>query len=158
MGGEALQMVTDWCQHLRTVLLWGEEDPLFPKTQVGLGESGGFAATGLSREGWRDAGPIRAIFKDAFTAAGLPYFNPRSFPDTLVQRGQRICTTPEDFRAWSLNLGHQGVLTTFTSYGQMSSQRQAELIRAMGKRSPAEGAERLAAMVAETVRKYQAEI
>ncbi|MCW3849488.1 hypothetical protein OF829_19800 [Sphingomonas sp. LB-2] len=151
-------MVTDWCQHLRTVLLWGEEDPLFPKTQVGLGESGGFAATGLSREGWRDAGPIRAIFKDAFTAAGLPYFNPRSFPDTLVQRGQRICTTPEDFRAWSLNLGHQGVLTTFTSYGQMSSQRQAELIRAMGKRSPAEGAERLAAMVAETVRKYQAEI
>lgn len=132
VGGDAARIVTEWCQHLRTTLLWGEDDPLFPKTQIGLGEQGGFVATGLSREGWSNAGPIRAIFRDAFTAAGLSYFNPHSFRDTLVQLGERVCTSPESFKAWSQNLGHEGVLTTFTSYGRVSAQRQAELIRGAG--------------------------
>lgn len=133
VGGDAARIVTEWCQHLRTELLWGEDDPLFPKTQIGLGKSGGFTATGLSREGWSNAGPIRTIFRDAFTAAGLPYFNPHSFRSTLAQLGERVCTSPESFKAWSQNLGHEGVLTTFTSYGQVSPQRQAELIRTAGR-------------------------
>ncbi|HVK80684.1 MAG TPA: tyrosine-type recombinase/integrase, partial [Verrucomicrobiae bacterium] len=98
VGGDAAQIVAEWCQHLRTALLWGEDDPLFPKTQIGLSEQGSFAATGLSREGWSNAGPIRAIFRDAFAIAGLPYFNPHSFRDTLVQLGERTCTTPESFK------------------------------------------------------------
>lgn len=133
VGGDAARIVTEWCQHLRTALLWGEDDPLFPKTQIGLGESGGFTAIGLGREGWSNAGPIRTIFRDAFTAAGLPYFNPHSFRSTLAQLGERVCNSPESFKAWSQNLGHEGVLTTFTSYGQVSPQRQAELIRMAGR-------------------------
>jgi integrase len=132
VGGDAPQIVADWCQHLRERLLWSESGPLFPKTLVGLGVSGGFTAVGLSREGWSNAGPIRTIFRDAFTAAGLPYFNPHSFRDTLVQLGERTCRTPEEFKAWSQNLGHEGVLTTFTSYGRVSPQRQADLIRGLG--------------------------
>ncbi|MFO1261247.1 MAG: hypothetical protein U1E68_09270 [Sphingomonadaceae bacterium] len=62
----------------------------------------------------------------------MPYFNPHSFRDTLVQLGEKVCTTPESFKAWSQNLGHEGMLTTLTSYGQVSSHRQAELIRGMG--------------------------
>ena len=62
----------------------------------------------------------------------MPYFNPHSFRDTLVQLGEKVCTTPESFKAWSQNLGHEGVLTTLTSYGQVSAHRQAELIRGMG--------------------------
>lgn len=133
VGRDALQIVTDWCQHLRERLLWSESDPLFPKTLVGLGATGGFTAIGLSREGWSNAGPIRTIFRDAFAAAGLPYFNPHSFRNTLVQLGERLCTTPESFKAWSQNLGHEGVLTTLTSYGRVSPQRQAELIRDLGR-------------------------
>lgn len=136
VGGDALQIVTEWCQHLRERLLWGDSDPLFPKTQTGLGETGGFAALGLCREHWSSAGPIRTIFRDAFTAAGLPYFNPHSFRDTLAQLGERKCDTAESFKAWSQNLGHEGVLTTFTSYGRVSPQRQAELIRGMAEEPP----------------------
>lgn len=131
VGGEALAIFTDWCQHLRENLLWSEGEPLFPKTAMGLSEAGGFQAIGLSREGWSKAGPIRTIFKKAFAAAGLPYFNPHSFRNTLVQLGERTCTTPESFKAWSQNLGHEAVLTTFTSYGRVSPQRQAELIRGL---------------------------
>ncbi len=133
VGGKALEMVTDWCQHLRSNLLWGEDDPLFPKTQIGLGPEGGFVPVGLTREGWKSAGPIRDIFKSAFEAAGLPYFNPHSFRNTLVQLGERSCTTVEEFKSWSQNLGHQQVLTTLTSYGSVAPHRQAALIRGFGQ-------------------------
>lgn len=156
VGGDALQIVTDWCDHLRTDLLWGDDDPLFPKTQIGLGEQGGFQAMGLARDHWRGTGPIRKIYKDAFTAAGLPYFNPHCFRDTLVQLGERACVTPEQFKAWSQNIGHDRVLTTLTSYGKVPAARQAELIRGLCKAKPGNDDERLAAMLAETLRKYQA--
>jgi len=30
-----------------------------------------------------------------------------------------LCLGPEEFKAWSQNLGHDNVLTTFTSYGKI---------------------------------------
>jgi len=50
---------------------------------------------------------IRTIFKDAFESADLPYFNPHSFRKTLVTLGQKFCQSPEEFKAWSQNLGHE---------------------------------------------------
>jgi len=61
----------------------------------------------------------------------LPYFNPHSFRKTLVLLGQRTCRTPEEFKAWSQNLGHDSVLTTFCSYGTLDAHRQAEIMRAL---------------------------
>lgn len=146
VGGEALPIVQDWCHCLRATLLWGDDDPLFPPTQIGLGEDGGFVPVGLRRgECWQGAGAIREIFRNAFAAAGLPYFNPHSLRDTLVQLGEQVCTTPEQFKAWSQNLGHERVMTTLTSYGTVSPHRQAELIRNMGAAKVATG--RLAATV-----------
>jgi hypothetical protein len=52
----------------------------------------------------------------------------------LVQLGERVCCTPEEFKAWSLNLGHEQVLTTLSSYGQVSRDRQAELMRGLAAR------------------------
>lgn len=133
VGGDALQIVQDWCHYLRTTLLWCDDDPLFPPTQIGLGENGGFTPVGLRRdECWQGAGSIRDIFRQSFVVAGLPYFNPHSLRDTLVQLGEQVCTTPEQFKAWSQNLGHERVMTTLTSYGTVAPHRQAELIRAMG--------------------------
>ena len=50
---------------------------------------------------------------------------------TLVRLGQSVCKTPEEFKAWSQNLGHDKVLTTFLSYGQVESPRQGEIIRGL---------------------------
>lgn len=133
VGGDALQIVTGWCEHLRIGLLWGEDDPLFPKTYVGLGDQGDFQAVGLMREHWSGTGPIRTIYRRAFEAAGLRYYNPHCFRDALTQLGERVCTTPEEFKAWSQNVGHEHVLTTFMSYGKVPAARQAELIRGFGQ-------------------------
>lgn len=155
VGGNALHIVKDWCEHLRNQLHWGEDDPLIPKTLIGLSPVGGFQAIGLAREHWSGTGPIRSIYQSAFETAGLPYFNPHCFRDALVQLGERLCTTPEQFKAWSQNIGHERVLTTLTSYGKVPAARQAELIRTLGKPTAANEAERLAAILAETIRKYQ---
>lgn len=128
---EPRQIVSECVSYLRDEKLWGNDDPLFPATQVAQGATRQFEAVGLSREHWSSATPIRAIFREAFTCAGLPYFNPHSFRNTLVQLGQQVCQTPEQFKAWSQNLGHAKVLTTFSSYGEVASSRQGEIMRGL---------------------------
>ena len=96
-----------------------------------------FEVTGLLEEHWINANPIRKSFKKTFEAAGLPYFNPHSFRNTLVRLGEMLCQTPEEFKAWSQNLGHESVLTSFYSYGYVPDYKQAELLRKLAK--PADG-------------------
>jgi len=129
VGEEIREIVAEWVSYLRDEKLWGNDDPLFPSTRIEVGPSGQFEAAGLAQAHWSTATPIRKIFRESFSYAGLPYFNPHSFRNTLVQLGQEVCKTPEQFKAWSQNLGHEKVLTTFLSYGEVACQRQGEIIR-----------------------------
>jgi len=93
-----------------------------------------FEVAGLDRKHWSSAGPIRIMFKQAFVSVGLPYFNPHSFRKTLAFLGGRRCRRPEEYKAWSQNLGHEHVLTTFCSYGDVSCYRQSEIMRSFASR------------------------
>jgi integrase len=128
VGSDIEAIVAEWLTYLAVDRLWGPDDPLFPAPKVELGESGHFENAGLDRRHWKDAAAIRRIFREAFTRAGLPYFNPHTFRHTLASLGERICPTPEAFKAWSQNLGHAHVLTTFTSYGAVAQNRQDEIM------------------------------
>lgn len=133
VGVEIRDIVEHWVIYLGQTKLWGNDDPLFPATKVVVGSAHQFEASGLKRDYWSSAAPIRAIFRDAFEAAGVRYFNPHSLRDTLGHLGETLCRTPEDFKAWSQNLGHDGVLTTFYSYGAVGSRRQGEIIRTLAE-------------------------
>src|SRR5262245_27213619 len=133
VGDDIRNIVVDWVHYLRQEKLWGLDDPLFPPTKIVIGDTRHFQASGLDRKHWSSAGPIRTIFKDAFAAASLAYFNPHSFRKTLALLGGQICRSPEEYKAWSQNLGHENVLTTFSSYGDVAGHRQAEIIRSLGK-------------------------
>jgi integrase len=85
VGDHIERIVTDWIGFLGNEKCFGLDDPLFPKTKVEARMEAGFQASGLAREHWANASPIRAIFKGAFSRAGLPYRNPHSFRNTLVQ-------------------------------------------------------------------------
>jgi integrase len=126
----------DWVTYLRQVKLWGNDDPLFPATRVAQNKSRQFEGAELERRHWSSAASIRKIFRAAFANAGLPYFNPHSLRHTLVRLGEERCQSPEAFKAWSQNLGHEKVMTTFTSYGAVSPPRQAEIIRDLAKPAP----------------------
>ena len=129
VGDEIRRIVEDWVNYLRQEKLWGNDDPVFPATRVAVGDEHRFQVIGLNRKHWRNATAIRAIFREAFQSAGLPYFNPHSLRNTLVQLGQTLCKTPEEYKAWSQNLGHEEVLTTFRSYGAVGTRRQSEILR-----------------------------
>jgi len=133
VGDEICEIVADWMNYLREEKLWGNDDPLFPSTRIEQNTERQFQAVGLDRKHWSSATAIRKIFKEAFEKAGLPYFNPHSFRNTLVQLGETLCQTPEAFKAWSQNLGHEKVLTTFYSYGEVGNQRQGEIIKNLAK-------------------------
>jgi integrase len=129
------EIVVQWIAELRDEHAWGDDEPLFPATHTGLNETRQFAALGIARTAWSTAEPIRKIFRCAFERAGLPYFNPHSFRKTLARLGEKLCTTPETFKAWSQNLGHEQVSTTLTSYGAVDRHRQAEIILGLGQQT-----------------------
>jgi integrase len=129
VGDEIRQILIDWIAYIKTEKFWGNDDPLFPMTNISIGANQQFETNGLKREHWSTATPIRKVFKEAFAKADLPYFNPHSFRNTLVQLGQSKCKTPEAFKAWSQNLGHESVLTTLYSYGEVGKQRQADILK-----------------------------
>lgn len=147
VGDDIEALVGNWVAWLKDAKGFGPDDPLFPKTRVGLNGEGVFCALDLTREQWTSAQPVRKIFREAFERAGLPYFNPHSFRHTLGKLGETVCTTPEEFKAWSQNIGHDQVMTTFTNYGSVSGDRQAAIIAGLS-RKPAE-AEANAALLAD---------
>jgi integrase len=133
VGDEIRRIVGEWASYLREEKFWGNDDPLFPATRIVLGMTHQFEVSGLERDHWKTASPIRAIFREAFLDAAMPYFHPHSFRNTLVRLGQSICQSPEEFKAWSQNLGHEKVLTTFFSYGEVACERQGEIIRSLSE-------------------------
>ena len=126
----------DWIQHLKTELLFGSDDPLFPKAKMAQDENDCFKADGLSREFWVGDAPMRGIFKTAFQAAGLPYSSPHAFRHMLVQVAYQRKLPPAQLKAWSLNLGHESLLTTLTSYGNMPLEIQGQHIAELAPQSP----------------------
>lgn len=136
VGELPLKILSEWIDYLINDVGYKQNSPLFPKTKLGHNDNQQFSVVGLIEEHWADASPIRKIFKQAFNGTGLPYFKPHTFRDTLVRLGERLCRTPEEFKAWSQNLGHESVLTSFYSYGDVPDYKQAELLRKLAK--PAE--------------------
>ncbi|WP_417718311.1 tyrosine-type recombinase/integrase [Salipiger sp.] len=128
-----LACFTVWVDHLRAVKLFGPQDALFPKPEMGLAEGGGFAVMGLSRDPYTNGGKLNAIIRNAFASVQLPEYTPHSFRKTLAMLGNELCSDMEQVKAWSMNLGHENLITTVSSYMPVSRQRQVELIKAMRK-------------------------
>jgi integrase len=133
--------VVDWVRFLVEEKQWSMDAPLFPATKNEPGPTGLFEPTGLTRKHWGSTGPIRAIFRAAFERAGVPYFNPHSFRNTLVAFSSEKDLTWQEMQAVAQNLGHKSLTTTFGSYGQIPAHQQGDLVRNMGKRREARGSE-----------------
>ena len=126
-----LTCLTEWVEALRKDMLFGPDDAVFPKPKIEVIEGKGFQTTGLTGEIYANANTFRQIIKAAFVSAGIRPFVPHSFRKTLVKHGDQVCQTREQFKAWSMNLGHDSIDTTLTSYLQISVDRQGELIKGL---------------------------
>ncbi|MXP44841.1 tyrosine-type recombinase/integrase [Allopontixanthobacter sediminis] len=142
VGEEIRQIFADYVSHLRKTLLWGDDDPLFPMTHQALDEQRWLRPIGLLKQHWKTSDPVRHIFKRAFEAGGVPYYTPHSIRRTLARLGERLCNTPEQMKAWSQNLGHDELMTTF-SYGAVPLQQQATILSSIEANPPAKEAQDL---------------
>jgi integrase len=131
VGENVEEIVVEWIAFLKSDLLFGPDEPLFPATLVTLNGDGLFAPAGLDRKFWRSADAIRRIFRQRFETAGLPYFKPHSFRTTLARLGSVICPTQEAWSAWCENLGHEDAITTFRSYANVPTHRRADIFEAL---------------------------
>jgi integrase len=131
LGDDLKEIVVRWIDELQEDHLFGPNDPLYPKTKVTQHEDKSFRAAGIEPSFWSDASPVRAIFREAFAKAGLPYFPPHALRHTLGHMMQTACRSPREIKAWSQNLGHENVATTLTSYGTIDPHQQGEVIGAI---------------------------
>lgn len=131
MGDNYFTALADYVAHLTQDLMFGPEDPLFPKTDIIRGPNG-FQVSGLSRYAFASTGPLNDIVKSAFAAVQLPRYTPHSFRHMLALHGDKLCDTREKFKAWSQNMGHSSPVTTVSSYMPVSSDAQHRIIRDLG--------------------------
>jgi integrase/recombinase XerD len=153
VGDDLKEIVAEWVRYMQNDLRYPPDAPLFPRTRLGHDANNAFTSAGLEPLHWQTAAPVRELFRAAFALAGLPYFNPHSFRHMLVEVGYQVCKSPEDWKAWSQNLGHESVQTTYASYGELSAGRQAEVIRGLGNRRSDE--DKFALILAELQRKRE---
>ena len=110
--------------------MFAPEDALFPKPLREL-RDGQFVFEKLSRETYSTSAKINSIIRKVFSMVQLPEYTPHSFRKTLALYGDSKCENLEQMKAWSLNLGHDNLVTTVSAYMPVPPQRQAELIRSL---------------------------
>ncbi len=125
---------TAYFTFLREVKLFGPEDALFPKARVEAISGHGFTNSGLDRVGYANSSKLNMIIRGAFAAVQMPQYTPHSFRKTLTHLGSEMTKTAEEFKAWSMNLGHENMATTINSYLPVTIERQMDLIRKMGRK------------------------
>ena len=124
-----IKHLLDWAAYLRDEKGWSATSPLFPRTLIRQVDDGlSFVADGVEPVFWSGGNSVRDILKTRSEAAGLPYYNPHSFRHAAVHLASEYCTTPEQFKAVSQNLGHEHVGTTFMTYGMLDEHRVQEVI------------------------------
>lgn len=125
---EAETVLASWITYLDEKELYGPDDPLFPVTSIKTQSNNGFKACGFERRHWKSTEPVRKIVNAAFKAAGLQAFGPHAFRHMLARHAVNTCSSVAEIVATAQNLGHSDVMTTLRSYGQISRERQRELI------------------------------
>ena len=90
---------------------------------------GAFAVVGLSRAPFSDASKVRKVVKCAFEASKLPQTTPHRFREMLVSFGSDVCATPAEFKAWSMNLGHDSVVKTLSACCNIPVSTQRNLMK-----------------------------
>ena len=137
VGEFFIKEVEDYLAYLKAEQGFTGDDYLFTSDARGHDENKQFCTVGISEERWANAQPMRDIFRKAFNAVELPYFNPHSFRKTLWAYACELGLDEEGKKSWSQNLGHEKMDTTVNYYGTVSIDRQRVRMLAMHEKPKA---------------------
>lgn len=127
-GTEAIWgFVEAWAEEL-SALGATPHDALFPDAltlrEIVLGASNGGAS---ARACWAPMGSAHAVdtvFQRAGALVGRK-ITPHSARHTMARHGEQTVRTPEQRKAWSMNMGHDNETTTWGNYGKMTDEARA---------------------------------
>ncbi|MFH2055574.1 MAG: tyrosine-type recombinase/integrase, partial [bacterium] len=126
-----VEQVRAWATYLRDSRSFTTSDPLFPRSKLGQEDDACcFESTDIEPERWRSATSIRKILQARAAAASLEYYPPHSFRHGAVYFVFKQRLTPEEFKAYSQNFGHENPATTMMNYGTVHPERQKEIVTA----------------------------
>ncbi|MBT0958210.1 site-specific integrase [Alphaproteobacteria bacterium KMM 3653] len=118
------EVVEEWRDCLGG-LGFGPKDAAFPNERHLV--SGGARNGGGAVPVMGSSHAVTSAFRGASAAVGKA-FSPHSAKHCIGKLGQQRCRTPQQFRAWSLNMGHESVAITQEYYDKMSEGQVLELI------------------------------
>ncbi len=130
---EPLNYFLEWFDYLERQKEFKPNDPIFPATKIENGkENLSYYNTGeVEPIFWKSSSSSRKIFEKRFKQAGVKYYHPHTLRHLLVKEIAKLPLTEEQKKAFSQNLGHEHIGTTFGSYGygKIDENRQIEIIR-----------------------------
>jgi len=130
---KAQQYFIDWVDYLEREKEFKASYPIFPATKKEVGKVNlGFYSNGeVEPIFWKSTTSVRKVFEKRFKQAGVVYHHPHTFRNLLVCEISQLPLTEKEKKAFSQNLGHENVGTTFGSYGygHIDPMKQVQIIR-----------------------------
>lgn len=124
-----LKYFVDWFNYLKEEKLFGNEDPLFPKSkQIQEGNNLSFVYNSVEKEFWQAHSSIRNIFIQRATDAGIKAFSPHKYRHLAIKLAFDKCKNASEIKAISQSFGHEDVSTTIQVYGNYRPDELSEIL------------------------------
>ena len=119
----------DWYHYLRKEKLFGNEEPLFPKSkQIQTENNYNFNYDSVSNEFWRSHSAIREIFIQRAKSANVKPFSPHKYRHLSIKLAFDKCQNAKEIKAVSQHFGHEDVSTTIQVYGNYNPDELSEIL------------------------------
>ncbi len=130
---EALDYFIEWFDYLEKEKKFQPNDPIFPATKIENGkENISYYNTGkVEARFLQNSTSLRKIFEKRFKQVEIKYYHPHTFRHFVIKEMSKFPMTKEEEKAYSQNMGHENVGTTFGTYayGNIEEKRQIEIIK-----------------------------
>lgn len=124
-----LEYFMDWIDYLKNVKKFTSDKPIFPSTQLKfMPGTNSFIAEDVSNKRWESTEAINKILRDRSAKAGMEYFNPHSYRNTIVNLSKSRGLGIEEQSAVSQNLGHNDLYITEVNYGTMKPTTRLDIL------------------------------
>lgn len=119
----------DWYYYLKKNKLFGNEEPLFPKSKQNQEEDNySFNYDFVSNNFWQSNSAIREIFIQRAINAKIKPFSPHKYRHLSIKLAFDKCQNAREIKAVSQHFGHEDVSTTIQVYGNYRPDELIEIL------------------------------
>ena len=129
-----LKYFKDWYYYLKQEKLFGNDDPLFPKSkQIQEENNLNFNYDWVDNKFWQSISAIREIFIQRAKNANITPFSPHKYRHLSIKLAFDKCRDAKEMKAISQHFGHEDVSTTIQVYGNYRPDELSEILDSIDK-------------------------